>query len=276
LILGNKGQLGSEFERIIKSKGCNHFAADLDSLDVSNYKALNETFNFYKPDIVINCSAYNFVDLAEKEKNKAYKVNAEAPKYLAELCKKTKTFLVHFSSDYVFNGNKTDGFYVEDDKTDPINYYGCTKLEGEKFIREILNNYLIFRLSWVFGEGQQNFIYRFLEWSKTNSILKISFDEVSVPTWTKTVVEIVEKSIYNGLIGTYHLTNTGYASRYEWAKYITEVLNLNLVLYPVSRNSFKLPARRPYFSVMSNDLLAKTLSIDILNWKDAVKQFIQK
>jgi len=276
LLIGNKGQLGSEFEKNIIARGCNYFAADVDTLDITNYKALSETINFFKPDIIINCAAFNQVDLAEQNKEQALKVNATALNYLAELCQKNKAFLIHFSTDYVFNGNKNDGFYNEIDETDPINYYGYTKLEGERFIQQQLNNYLIFRLSWVFGNGKQNFIYKFLQWCKQNTILKISFDEVSVPTSTETIVNIVEQSIYNGLIGTYHLTNSGYASRYEWAKYITEILNLNVLLYPVSKDSFKLPAKRPYFSAMSNQLLTKTLAIDIINWKEAVKKFINK
>ena len=275
LVIGSYGQLGKEFVKSLDNSSCNYLAVDIDKLDISDYSAVNQIFESYRPDVTINCSAYNNVDLAESHSEDAMKVNALGPKYLAVCCKKYNCFLIHYSSDYVFDGTKKDGLYTETDHVNPINEYGKSKLLGEKLLSKETDDYLIFRLSWVYGNGNQNFIQKMKSWSEKISILNISIDEISVPTSTKTIVEISEKALESGLTGTYHLTNSGYASRYEWAKAIAKYLKMNLILHPVSKDLFNLPAKRPSFSAMSNRKISDILDTSIISWEDALKDFLE-
>jgi len=275
LIIGNKGQLGSEFEKRLALQNKNFVAVDIDKVDITDYQKLTDLFSFVKPGIVINCAAYNDVDGAETNTEQAFEVNAEAIKYLAYSAYKHHSFLIHFSSDYVFDGSKTSGMYIEKDETNPINQYGRSKLEGEKNLADELETYLLLRLSWVYGKGSQNFIYKLRNWAEGKDILKISEDEISIPTSAKTVVDVVMQSVSHGLDGLFHLTNSGYCSRYEWAKEIISLMGLKTRLEPVPQDFFKLPAKRPKFSAMSNSKISAELALEIQTWQAALSDFFE-
>lgn len=214
LITGAKGQLAREFIRQFTQKGTEFVDFSREELDVSDFKAVFKIIKEIKPTIVINCAAYNNVDGAEKEKERAFLVNAIGPYNLSVVCSDIKALLIHFSTDYVFDGTK-EGLYTEEDEPNPLNEYGKSKLWGERFIQENMENYLIFRTSWVYGEGTQNFLYKLNQWAKNQEYLRIACDEFSVPTSTRTIVEVTLKAIEQGLTGLYHLVNSGYASRFE-------------------------------------------------------------
>ena len=171
-------------------------------------------------------------------------------------CNNYKAKLVHFSTDYVFDGSK-EGLYTEEDNPNPLNEYGKSKLFGEYFIQEQMEDYLIFRTSWVYGEGKQNFIYKLTGWAKSQEYLKAACDEFSVPTSTRTIVEVTLKAIQQELTGLYHLVNTGYASRFEWAREYFRLRGINKFIYPPYQSNFNLPAQRPRFSAMSNKKYAR-------------------
>ena len=276
LIVGNKGQLGREFEKYFASKSFEFEGFDIDEIDISDIKQLNDYIVTSKPGIIINCSAYNQVDLAEESPQIAFATNDIGVRNLATISKKTGAFLVHYSTDYVFDGTKENGLYTETDTPNPLGQYAKSKYQGEISLKKETDNYLLFRLSWVFGDGQQNFIHKFLQWTKTKDYLKVACDEVSVPTSTKTIVEVTLKSIEQGIGGLFHLTNSGYCSRYEWGKNICKIMDLDKVLYPVSKDIFNLPAKRPGFSAMSNKKIAELLGIEIPCWEYAVKDFLKK
>ncbi|SHK41524.1 dTDP-4-dehydrorhamnose reductase [Thermocrinis minervae] len=268
LITGAKGQLGSEFlKKLNNNNNINLLALGKEELDVGNFEQVMEVFESFRPDIVINCSAYNQVDKAETEKELAYRVNAEGPKNLAKACEKYKAYLIHYSTDYVFDGKK-EGLYTEDDPPNPLNEYAKSKLMGEKHIQEILENYLIFRVSWVYGEGKQNFLYKLMQWAQTQEYLRIACDEFSVPTSTNTIVEVTLKAIEQGLTGLYHLVNSGYTSRFEWAREFFKLKGIRKFIYPAYQSDFNLPAKRPRFSAMSNEKICKTLGIEIEEWEE--------
>jgi len=267
LISGAKGQLGREFVRKLEKEGRDFLALGRDKLDVSNLKQVLQVFEEYKPDIVINCSAYNLVDKAEEEKEIAFKTNAIGPRNLAFACEKYKAFLVHYSTDYVFDGKK-EGLYTEEDKPAPLNEYGKSKYLGEILLKEETDKYLIFRVSWVYGEGKQSFIYKLMQWAETQEYLRIVCDEFSVPTSTRTIVEVTLKAINAGLTGLYHLVNSGYASRYEWAKEVLKIKGIKKFIYPAYQADFNLPAKRPRFSPMSNKKICKELEIEIKDWRE--------
>jgi dTDP-4-dehydrorhamnose reductase len=268
LITGARGQLAREFIAYFQEKGYGFAAFPKDELDVSDFEKVYQTIKEIKPDIIINCSAYNQVDLAEKEKKHlAYKVNTIGVYNLAISAREIKAKLVHYSTDYVFDGTKI-GFYTEEDQPNPLNEYGKSKLFGEFFIQEVLENYLIFRVSWVYGKGTQNFLYKLEEWAKKQEVLKIAVDEFSVPTSTRTIVEVTLKALDKGLTGLYHLTNSGYASRYEWAKKYFRLKGIDKLVYPALQADFNLPAKRPKWSVMSNEKISKALGITIRDWRE--------
>jgi len=273
LLIGSLGQLGNEFKYFFQKNNIEFVETDLPTLDVFNLDDVLEIFSNTKPEIVINCSAYNFVDQAEQDRWSSLKVNTIGVKNLAYACEKYKSFLVHFSTDYVFDGEKPTQ-YTEEDEPNPINFYGLTKFLGEQAIFDILDSYLIFRVSWLYGYGTQNFIVKFLHWIEDTDIIRIAIDEVSVPTSTLTVVENVMKSIDEGLCGLYHLTNSGFASRYEWALEIKKNLGLRINIVPVNSEVFNLPARRPKFSAMSNQKISSDLNIEIPSWRDELERFL--
>jgi dTDP-4-dehydrorhamnose reductase len=276
LITGRNGQLAREFIREFEARSIEFIAPDEAHLDITNSANVAEAVASYRPDVIINCAAYNLVDKAEQEREKAFAVNALGPKHLAQAAARHQALLVHFGSDYVFDGTKENGLYTEEDGTNPLNEYGKSKLSGEDLAGDLGGNCLVFRLSWVYGEGKQNFIYKLTkEWVK-NEPLKIACDEFSVPTSTKTVVEMTMKSIEAGIRGLYHLTNTGFCSRYEWAKFIVRQLGIQKFIRPVSVDVFKLPAQRPKFSAMSNARLSGELNVRIPAWEEAVESFLRK
>lgn len=272
LITGANGQLAREFIASLKNYEVNAFSRE--HLDISNHEAVSNAVSYLKPDVVFNCSAYNLVDRAEEDFDSAIKVNALGVQNLAKACKKDNALLIHYSTDYVFDGTKED-FYTEEDKPNPINKYGESKLLGERMLSEETDNFLLFRVSWVFGKGKQNFLYKLSEWAKNRRVLKVVSDQISVPTYTEDIVKFSILAVSNGLRGVYHLTNSGYASRYEVARFFIERLGMNNIVLPVSSDYYP-STKRPYFSAMSNSKIMNKLAIVIPDWKDAVERFIKK
>jgi len=274
LITGAKGQLGTEFVRVLEEKNQKFYAFGKEELDIGNLEKVLEVFKSLRPDVVINCAAYNLVDKAEEEREKAFRVNALGPRNLAFACKKYGAFLIHYSTDYVFNGKK-EGLYTEEDEPDPLSEYAKSKYLGEVFVKEESEDHLIFRVSWVYGRGKQNFIYKLMQWVEKQEYLRISCDEFSVPTSTKTIVEVSLKALNSGLKGLYHLVNSGYSSRYEWAQEVLKIKKIKKFIYPVYQSEFNLPAKRPRFSAMSNEKLCKILGIKIRHWKEELESFLK-
>ncbi|HCT67060.1 MAG TPA: dTDP-4-dehydrorhamnose reductase, partial [Hydrogenobaculum sp.] len=270
-ILGKNGQLGKAFLNALQNEDT--LGLDKEDCDISDFDRLKEVFDSYRPDIVLNCSAYNFVDKAETDFPNAYKTNAYGVKSLAYLCKQYNAYFITYSTDYVFDGKK-EGLYKEEDMPNPINEYGKSKLTGEIWtLEEGLESYLIFRTSWVYGDGTQNFVYKLLNWAKNNDILKIAIDEFSVPTPADFLVEKTLKAIDKNLSGLYHLVPNGYASRYEWAKLILKVYGIKKIIIPVSKEVFNLPARRPDFSALDSSKIQKDLNENFEEWNDLLRRF---
>jgi dTDP-4-dehydrorhamnose reductase len=276
LITGKNGQLARAFQQEFDRRRLDFLAPDESAFDITDHAAMFEAIGSYKPDVIVNCAAYNLVDKAEQDRDKVFSVNAAGPGILAAAARKYNAILVHFGSDYVFDGTKEDDLYTEQDPVHPLNVYGESKQEGERLVQEGTDKHLVFRLSWVFGEGKQNFIYKLSEWSRNNAFLRISCDEFSVPTYTHTVVNVTMRALEQGAFGLYHLTNSGCCSRYEWARYILTDLGITKFVRPVSIDSFDLPARRPKFSAMSNEQICRLLAINIPTWQEAVTSFLRE
>lgn len=273
LILGANGQLGKQFSKTLAGQKKNVVAPDEKDCDITIRDSIARIIDTAMPSVVINCAAYNAVDLAEQQPEAAYLINAEAVKNIAALCREKSILLIHYSTDYVFDGRKGHP-YVEHDPPNPLNNYGKSKLAGEEAVQTSAGKFLLFRTSWVFGNGTQNFVYKLLQWSKNNSVLKLTNDEISVPTSTLDLVHFTLYAIEKNLTGLYHLTNSGYASRYEWGKYLAEKLALRSSIVPASLNDFPSPAKRPAFSAMLNEKLAQEIGIPIPHWRNAVDRFL--
>ena len=182
---------------------------------------------------------------------------------------------MHFSTDYVFDGKK-GALYTEEDAPNPINVYGKSKYEGEKIACETLKNHLVFRTSWVYGKGQQNFLYKLRQWAQKQDALRISDDEISVPTYADDIVKATLAGLEQGKRGLYHLTNSGHASRYRLAKYFLKASGMDKQVIPVPSASFKQKAKRPLFSAMSNAKLCREFNISLPPWQDGIERYCHR
>ena len=273
LITGSKGQLGAAFIKRFEANGWEYQAADVDTLDITDADAVSAAVMPYRPGLIINCAAYNLVDQAETEPKKAFDINAEGVRNLALVARRLESTLVHFGSDYVFDGKK-GAPYTEKDAPNPLNNYGLSKLKGEGYALEVPGA-LVLRLSWVYGHGSQNFMHKLKGWAAKPGPLRISADEISVPTYTGDVVAVTMEALSRGLMGTWHLTNTGHCSRYAWAKLALKEFGIDKELLPAVMADFPSPAKRPLFSAMSNAALATELAVKIPAWEDSVSGFIK-
>lgn len=273
LLIGNNGQLGSEFQLFFANEGIDFVSLDLPEFDVSNFGIVLTTIDSYRPDYIINCSAYNLVDLAEKEHWNALRVNTLGAHNLAVAAQKFNSFLVHFSTNYVFDGRRRSP-YKEIDIPRPINFYGMSKYLGELAIQNQIEDYLIFRTSWLYGIGNQNFIFKFLDWISKKDEIYIADDEIGSPTSTRTIVEVTIRAMNKRITGLYHLVNSGFCSRYEWAKTIASLLKLDVTINPAKLKNFKALAKRPHFGVLSNKLISRALNILIPYWDKELGEYL--
>ena len=275
LILGANGQLGKQFGKELAARGEDVKAPDEKDCDITSSDTLGRYVDLVRPTVIINCAAYNAVELAEQHSDIALLINSKAVENIATLCGRHRIFFIHYSSDYVFDGRKGD-LYIEGDVPNPLNVYGRSKLAGEEAVQNHAGDFLLFRTSWVFGNGTQNFIYKFLQWSRKNRVLKLSSDEVSVPTSCADLVSLTLASLEKGLRGLHHLTNTDFASRYEWGRYVAKVLSLDNLIIPVPMSTFTSPVQRPAFTAMSNAQLQHDLGIPIPDWRNAIDRFFKE
>lgn len=276
LVTGAGGQLAREFSaRLEKKAGHSVVSFTRAQLDITDARMVADAFAHFSPDVVVNCAAYNQVDKAENDFDTALRVNAVAVRNLAVACRKASAFMIHFSTDYVFDGSK-EALYTEDDVPHPLNKYGDTKLAGERVLADEFEQFLLFRVSWVFGPGSQNFLYKLSEWARDKKTLRVVADQVSAPTYTEDIVAASLEAWEKGARGLYHLTNSGYASRYEVARFYAEQAGLTALLLPVPTSFFPAAAQRPSFSAMSNAKLAALLGRPLPHWRDGIERYIKR
>ncbi len=268
LITGSKGMLGWEFSKLCQKINQEVICTDIEELDITNEKKLKEFFEFNKPSIVINCAAYTAVDKAEEDRSLAYSINFLGPKLLARLCDINNIFLIHFSTDQVFDG-KLGQPLSEEDETNPLNYYAETKLLGEKSVLEY-NNSLVLRLQWLYGERKN----RFSE-VLTKKFFTPFSDQFGAPTWTKDVALIVFALLEKKAKGLFHFSYDDYASWAEVFEFIKEKLKLEIILEPKKTSEISLPAKRPLFSVLSNKKISSFLNLQIGSWKNSLSEFLE-
>ncbi|MBX3044803.1 MAG: dTDP-4-dehydrorhamnose reductase [Candidatus Kapabacteria bacterium] len=272
VIFGGKGQLGRKFVNKFISFGAKFSSYDIDNCDITDINEVFKVVKKDKPKFIINCAAYNLVDEAEKDYKLAYQINQAGARNIAIAARELRTYLVHYSTDYVFDGTQ-DEPYSETDDVNPINHYGMSKLRGEEAVMDVLDDYLILRLSWVYGKGQQNFIHKLSQWAENNQELNISQNEYSVPTSVNLIVDATLKALKKNLAGLYHLTSSGSASRLEWAREIVRLKGIDVKLNPVDIDYFNLPAKRPLNSAMFNGRISSLIG-ELPHWKADLEGFL--
>ncbi len=283
LLLGNTGQVGWELNRTLLTLG-DLTSLDYPQIDMSNPDSIRNVVRESKPDLIINATAYTNVDKAESEPDLAMAINGTGPGILAEEARRLNSALIHYSTDYVFNGTKGEA-YTEEDEPNPINIYGETKLAGEKAIQEVSGAYLIFRTSWVYSLRRPCFVTKVLKWAREQETLHIVDDQISNPTWARMLAEASAQLIAQGKgeivkyieekSGLYHLAGGGSCSRYEWAKAILEVEphkeeQVVKALLPAKSEDFPTLAQRPGITSLLQDRYYNTFNLKIPDWYDVL------
>jgi dTDP-4-dehydrorhamnose reductase len=268
LVTGGSGLLGLALRRVFPG-------AFSDRFDVIDLDACRAAIGALRPEVVINAAAYTAVDKAESEPAAAYAVNERGPENLARACRDLGARLVHFSTDYVFNG-LADRPYVESDPPGPLSVYGAGKLAGERAVLAIMPDALIVRTSWLFGPWRKNFVAKILDKARAGENLRVVDDQQGCPTYTLDLAEAVRALIDGGHQGLFHVTNQGRATWYDLTRVALEAAGLDPSLVrPIKTGDLDLPARRPAFSVLDNRKYERATGLTMPPWPESVAAYVR-
>lgn len=284
LLAGGSGQLAQELQQILLSSG-EVIAVDRTRIDLSQPESIRQAMAQIQPDLVVNAAAYTAVDKAENEPELAHAVNGIAPGIFAEECAKLRASLIHFSTDYVFDGSRGSA-YLETDITNPLGTYGKSKLAGEEAIRNAVNRHIIIRTAWVYGNGGKgNFVKTMLRLGKEREEIRVVADQIGSPTWTGDLAAAVSQiipQIKPEIFGTYQYTNSGVCSWYDFAIAIFEEaeklgfpLKVQRVI-PITTAEYPTPAKRPAFSVLSTVKISALLGTYPPHWRQGLRQMLAR
>lgn len=284
LVFGAGGQLGSAL-KISLAHHQGLIVLDLPEVDFSKQETIYSAIDKYEPDLIINAAAYTAVDQAEEEEALAQQINGDAVGCIAEIALERKIGLIHYSTDYVFDGKKGSE-YLESDNPNPLGAYGRTKLSGEHKVQEVGGGYLIFRTSWVYTVDQECFLTKVLRWARQHPNLRIVDDQVSNPSWafmlSKVTADIINfgggewYQYFKSRSGIYHLSGKGAVSRFDWAKKILKLdpnrdQHVYQTLEPAKSSDFPTLAERPLYSVLNSSKVEDTFDIRIPDWSESLR-----
>lgn len=275
LVTGSNGQLGNELRLVVeeKDKVNNYFFTDVEVLDITNKNDISQFLHANNIDVVVNCAAYTNVDKAEDESVIADLINHIGAKNLAESCEERDGFLIHISTDYVFDGTKNTP-YTETDETKPLGVYGETKLRGENAIISSGCEYVIIRTSWLYSSFGKNFLKTMQRLTAEKESLKVVFDQVGTPTFAgdlaNVIYLIIQKDDYNIKNQIYHFSNEGVCSWYDFAVAINEISGNNCNIQPCHSDEFPSKVMRPNFSVLDKTKIKQSYSTIIPHWKESL------
>jgi dTDP-4-dehydrorhamnose reductase len=278
LLSGAGGQIGFELAKLLPAHG-EVSALDRASLDLADPDAIVETVRRLRPDIIVNAAAYTAVDRAETDADRAYAINSRAPAVLAEEAKRIGAVMIHYSTDYVFDGSSATP-YVEDAPAHPLNVYGRSKLEGERAIAAVGGANLILRTSWVYGLRGQNFLLTMRRLARERDEIRIVADQRGVPNWSREIARITATLVGQGSAlaeraGLYHLSARGSASWFEFAAAIIgDVARPTLV--PITTEEYPTPARRPAYGVLAPDKFESTFGFALPDWRDLLRKCLEE
>ncbi len=283
LITGSKGQLGNEIQQLAKKfPDYNFIFHDIDTLDVVDLKQLEHFYITHRPAITINCAAYTAVDKAESEPEKAYLINADAVNNLCQMAEENNSWLIHISTDYVFDGMHNIP-YKESDYTNPLSVYGKSKLAGEQLIADY-EKAIIIRTSWLYSTFGNNIVKTIMRLATEREQIRFVYDQIGSPTYaadlanaiTKIISVIFEDLNNTEISGIYHFANEGACSWYDFASTIIEIKNLKCSVEPIETWEYPTPAKRPAYSVLNKNKIKTTFGIDIPWWKKSLEQCLSK
>ena len=281
LILGSNGQLGWELQRTCPDD-ITLAVLDYPEINFCSNSSIIQCISLTKPDCIINAAAYTDVDKAEQEKDLAFQINHTAVCKIAELCRKTKIFLVHISTDFVFNGRNFKP-YQPDDTPDPESVYGKSKLKGEQAVRKILGeNALIIRTAWLYSSHGNNFVKTMLRLMKEKPGLNVIDEQIGTPTWAHGLARAIWTALEKNIVGTFHWTDAGVASWYDFALAIREeglqagLLDNPIPVLPVPTNQYPTPAKRPEYSVLDKTSFWQALSLKPTHWRIQLRSMLKE
>ena len=283
LLTGKTGQIGEELNNIVGDLG-NLITVDKEQLDLSKPNSIEPVILDTKPDIIINPAAYTAVDKAEEESDLAMTVNAIAPGLLAKAARKVGAGLIHYSTDYVFDGCSKIP-YKEEDPPNPLNVYGKTKLAGEKALAEVGVPFLIIRTGWVYSLHGKNFLRTIKKLAEEKDIIQVVDDQIGAPTWARSVAlkthQILKQCLNkkwletkdSSLSGIFHLTCQGKTSWHGFARKVLNISNAsqNIKLIAIPTSDYPAPATRPHNSLLNNEKIQRVFGLDMPHWEDALK-----
>jgi len=280
LVTGSNGQLGSEIRELAESYPQHHFFfTDVDTLDITNKKAIALYIQENKITAIVNCAAYTAVDKAESEPELADKINHLAVKHLAEAAKVYYCKFIHISTDYVFDGNSYMP-YTEIDKPNPKSVYGSTKLAGELVMQKINpENAIIIRTSWVYSSFGSNFVKAMLRLGKEREELGVIYDQIGTPTYAgdlaKAILDIFPQIKINE-VEIFHYSNEGVCSWYDFAKVIFEIKKVEIKVMPIETSQYPTAATRPFYSILNKNKIKTNFQMEIPDWRDSLNECLQK
>ncbi|MBQ3353536.1 MAG: dTDP-4-dehydrorhamnose reductase [Bacteroidales bacterium] len=280
LVTGCYGQLGTELQKVAVDYGSHQwFFTDIDTLDICDLNAVERYFAANGIEVCINCAAYTAVDKAEDEPDLAAKVNVEAAKNLAECCQRHNALLIHVSTDYVFDGNGTLP-YREIDTTGPTSVYGQTKLEGEQAVIQTGCRYCIVRTAWLYSSTGKNFVKTMLMLGDTKDEINVVNDQKGCPTWASDLAnaidKLVEKYGKEPVHETFHFTNEGQITWYDFACAIMEIGRKRCKVNPIATDQYPNKAKRPAYSVLDLNKIKAFTGMEIPYWRDSLEKCIEE
>lgn len=273
LVTGGNGQLAQCLKEIVKYHDeLDITFQDLPDLDITNKQQLESYFSNNELDYCINCAAYTAVDLAEEQSELAYAVNAEGPKNIAMLCLKYNIKLIHISTDFVFDGQQRTP-YSETDAPNPLSVYGASKLQGERNIQDVMENYFIVRTSWLYSEYGKNFMKTMLKLSETRDQISVVSDQIGSPTYAGDLAEGLIKIVLSSSIsyGIYHYSNGGIVSWYDFAVEIFKQFGKTIEVKPIKTKDYSTAAKRPKCSVLDTTKIKNNFNCTINDWQGSLK-----
>ena len=287
LLLGKDGQVGWELQRALAPLGI-LTALNRSECDLADPAQIQAAFEKHEPEVIVNAAAYTAVDKAEEDRDTARRINVDAVAELALYAREMGSLLVHYSTDYVFDGTKPEA-YVEDDLTNPLSVYGQTKLDGEHKVRDALCRHLIFRTSWVYAARGGNFARTILRLAQERAALNVIDDQIGAPTSAELIADVTAHALRDVLSGrapggTYHLAAAGETSWYGYAKFVTDHARAQGValalavdgLKPIPATDYPLPARRPQNSRLNTQLLERSFALKLPRWEDGVARVLDE
>jgi dTDP-4-dehydrorhamnose reductase len=280
LVTGCNGQLGNELKLLAPSFPDYHFSfIDIGDLDLTDEKKTSSFFKVNKFDGIINCAAYTAVDKAEQEPALANALNARLPGQLADIAMTTGTWLVHISTDYIFDGI-TFKPYLEEDQANPLSVYGRSKFEGEVALLSSKARGVIVRTSWLYSSFGYNFVKTIINKARQGAGLNVIYDQVGTPTYARdlaqAILSLIPEISEAEKIELFHFSNEGVASWYDFAMAIAELFSFQIAVHPIETKEYPTPATRPQYSVLNKAKIKQRFGISIPYWRDSLKDCIDK